>query len=125
MKLKLLTVATVCSILLLAAQMTFSASDAVKTMAGIMMKLNHYPSDAEKGTLEGIVKGGASAAEKTCATAMINLQHSATADDKKKLGALIKDDATDGPVRALAKIIMNLNHKPSADDKKVLKELMN
>lgn len=125
MKLKHIIVAIICCASLAAIQATFAASDAVKTMAGIMMGLNHYPSDSEKGTLKGIVDGDSSAAEKACATAMINLEHSATAADKKKLGEIIADDSTPGPVRAIAKIISNLNHKPSADDKKVLKDLMN
>lgn len=125
MKLKQLIVAIVCCFALVGIQSAIAASDAIKTMAGIMMKLNHYPSDAEKGTLKGIVDGKSSAAEKTLATAMINLEHAATAADKKKLKALIEDDATPGPARAMAKIIMNLNHKPSGADKKVLKELMN
>jgi len=124
MKLKQLIIAIVCCVLLVSVQSVFASGDAVKTMAGIMMGLNHYPSDAEKGTLKGIVDGDASAAEKACATAMINLQHSASADDKKKLNAIIGDDSTPGPVRALAKIIVNLNHMPSGDDKKVLKDLM-
>lgn len=125
MKLKKLIVAIVCCASLAAIQSTIAASDAIKTMAGIMMGLNHYPSDSEKATLQGIVDGNASAAEKACATAMINLQHSATAADKKKLGDIIADDSTPGPVRAMAKIIANLNHMPSGDDKKVLKDLMN
>ena len=90
-----------------------------------MFKLNHYPRDAEKGTLKGIVDGKASDAEKALATAMINLQHAATAADKKKLNALIADKNTADPVRALAKVIVNLNHQPSGADKKVLKDLMN
>jgi len=125
MKLKQLIVTVVCCASLVVFSSVMAASDAVKTMAGIMMGLNHYPSDAEKATLKGIVDGGASDAEKACATAMINLQHAATADDKKKLNGIISDDSTPGPVRALAKIIVNLNHMPSGDDKKTLKELMN
>ena len=125
MNLKQITTALVCCALLAGIHTAFAASDAIKTMGGIMMKLNHYPSDAEKETLKGIVNGGASDAEKTLATAMINLQHAATAEDKKKLQKLIEDDSTPGPVRALAKVIANLNHMPSGDDKKVLKDLMN
>lgn len=125
MNLKRLIVALICCAFLAGISSAFAASDAIKTMAGIMMKLNHYPSDAEKETLKGIVNGKATDAEKTLATAMINLQHSATAADKKKLNKLIADDSTPGPVRAMAKIIANLNHMPSGDDKKVLKDLMN
>ena len=51
MTLKRLIIAIVCCLLLTGIQSAFAASDAIKTMAGIMMGLNHYPSDAEKGTL--------------------------------------------------------------------------
>ena len=122
---KNLCIAIICLVSFLGIQSAMAASDAIKTMAGIMMGLNHYPSDAEKKTLKGIISGDASVAERILAASIINLQHAVTATDKENLEKLIKNDSTDGPVRALAKVIINLNHKPSAADKKVLKELMN
>jgi len=125
MNLRILMLTVVCCVSLAAFQSAIAASDAVKTMAGIMMGLNHYPSDSEKATLKGIVDGKASDAEKACATAMINLQHAATDADKATLNGVISDKKTPEDVRALAKIIVGLNHKPSEGDKETLKELMN
>ena len=96
----------------------------IKTMAQIMMNLNHYPSASEKETLREISLKSTDGYEKTMATAMINLEHAATAEDKKKLSKIIKDDAAPAEVKTLAKIIHDLNHKPSSDDKKKLKDLM-
>lgn len=98
--------------------------DNIKTMAGIMMNLNHYPSDSEKETLREISLKSTNSYEKTMATAMINLEHAATAEDKKKLSQIIEDNAAPEDVKTLAKIIKDLNHKPSSDDKKKLEGLM-
>ena len=96
----------------------------IKTMAQIMMNLNHYPSASEKETLREISLKSTDGYEKTMATAMINLEHAATAEDKQKLNKILQDDAAPEEVKTLAKIIHDLNHKPSSDDKKKLKDLM-
>lgn len=101
-----------------------AGDDNIKTMAQIMMNLNHYPSDSEKETLREISLKSTDSYEKTMATAMMNLEHSATAADKKKLSKIIEDKAAPEDVKTLAKIIHDLNHKPTSDDKKKLKDLM-
>ena len=101
-----------------------AGEDNIKTMAQIMINLNHYPSASEKETLRQISLKSTSGYEKTMATAMINLEHAATAGDKEKLNKIIKDDAAPEDVKTLAKIIHDLNHKPSADDKKKLENMM-
>jgi hypothetical protein len=101
-----------------------AGEDNIETMAQIMLKLNHYPSDTEKETLRQITLSSTSSKdEKTMANAMINLEHSATAEDKKKLSAIVKDDSASEDVRTLAQIIHDVNHKPSAEDKKKLENL--
>ena len=64
-----------------------SAEDSsAETMAAILIDLNHFPTDAEKETLQAIVDDeAASEQERTVASAMINLQHKATAADKEKM----------------------------------------
>ena len=95
-----------------------------KTMAGILAKLNHAPSDAEKATLKGIVDDKAAPeAERTVAQALINLQHQVAAADKPKLEALVKDKATPDAIRTLSTIILTLNHMPSASDKEKLAKI--
>jgi hypothetical protein len=96
----------------------------VKTMAGILVKLNHFPSDAEKATLKAIVDNKASPeAERTVAQALINLQHQVGSADKPKLEALVKDKATAEPIRTLSTVILSLNHMPSAADKAKLAKI--
>ena len=64
----------------------------VQTMAGILAKLNHFPNDAEKATLGGIVKSPtATAHEKAIAQALMNMQHSVGAADKPSSKRSLKD----------------------------------
>jgi hypothetical protein len=105
-------------------QPVFAANDAVKTMANILIHLEHYPSDSEKGQLREIVNGSASQAEKDVAQAIINLQHQATDADKKKLSNIMDDSSVPEDVRTLASIVHNLNHKPTSSDKEKLKAMM-
>jgi len=98
---------------------------AVQTMAGILAKLNHFPSDAEKKTLKDIVDDkAATAAEKTVAQALINMQHSVTPADKPKLEALVADKATPEGIKTLAEVMLRTTHTASDADKDKLKKLM-
>lgn len=107
---------------LLLSAFPLSAGNAVKTMAQILIGLNHYPSAAEKDKLKGMMSS-MTANEKIIATAMINLNHSASAADKKKLAVIMKSNSATAGEKALAKIVAGLNHMVSADDKKVLSGL--
>ena len=61
-----------------------SKDNAIKTMAEIMLHLNHYPSGTEKEALKKIVKSDSTSKhEAVLANAIINLQHKVTASDKK------------------------------------------
>jgi len=101
-----------------------AASKNVQTMAGILMRLNHFPSDAEKATLKGIVDNkAATEGERTVAQALINLQHKVAAADQPKLQALVKDAKTPESIQTLSSIILSLNHTPSDADKDRLKKI--
>lgn len=105
-------------------QPAFAEDQATKTMAQILINLNHYPSDGEKKQLEKIVSlTSTTKQEKVVATAMINLEHTATAADKKQLSKVMDDGAAPEDVRTLASIVYNLNHKPSSADKAKLEKM--
>ncbi|HZW26748.1 MAG TPA: hypothetical protein VFF26_14815 [Gallionella sp.] len=104
--------------LILGSQSALAASAAVREMAGIVMHLNHYPSDAEKARLGVIVADKASTEpERVIATAISNLEHKVTAGDADKLRKVTGDMSAPAEVRDLAGIVLNINHKPSAADK--------
>jgi hypothetical protein len=111
--------------LLLGAQSALAASMAVREMAGIVVHLAHYPSDAEKAKLQGIVDSRDSTGpERVLAGAIMNLKHKARAADKDRLRLLVNDAAAPAEVRDLAGIVMSINHKPSAEDKRKLEKMM-
>jgi predicted PurR-regulated permease PerM len=100
------------------------ANTAVQQMAQITMKLNHYPSDAEKQTLRGIAdNASATAGERALATALINMEHKVGAADKQKLQELMKSDGASAEERTLAEVLIGINHKPSAADMQKLRPL--
>jgi hypothetical protein len=104
--------------------MAAAETKAVQTMSGILLKLNHFPSDGEKKTLQQIVEDkNTTAHERVVAQALINVQHKAAAEDRTKLEAVLKDTTAPESVKTLATIILGLNHAPSDADKEKLKKL--
>lgn len=115
----------VLSIGIFASQTSFAGSDTIQAMAKIMMNVNHYPSDDEKGTLKNIVDDkSTSNHERIMAQSMINLQHKASPADKEKLSQIMNDDSASADARALAGIIHNLNHAPNDNDKSRLEKMI-
>lgn len=113
------------SFLLLIPAANAGDNESVKTMANIMMHLNHYPSDNEKNQLGNIAIESNSENIKIIATAMKNLEHSATSSDKQALQKVMNDKDAPENVKQLASIVYNLNHKPSSDDKAQLSTMIN
>jgi hypothetical protein len=108
----------------LVASLSAAESKAVQTMAGILMKLNHFATDPEKAQLKAIVDDKTTTpAEKTVAQALINVQHKVADADKPKLEALVKDKATPDSIKTLSEVILGLNHTPSDAEKEKLKKL--
>lgn len=100
-------------------------TDALKTMAGIMIKLNHYPNDSEKKMLNSIGADGNNSKDvRTIATAMAKIEHTVADSDKSKLQAVIDDGNASQNVRDLASIVLHIEHKPSSEDKTKLKGMM-
>ncbi|MPZ18973.1 MAG: hypothetical protein GEV06_13815 [Luteitalea sp.] len=98
---------------------------AVQTMAGILLKLNHFPSDGDKEALKGIVENEeTSEHERVVAQALINLEHKVSADGKPKLEALLKDESASESVKTLAMVLVNLAHTPTEADKEKLQKLV-
>jgi len=99
------------------AQVSIADESPTGTMAEIMIKLNHFPSEADVQSLHAIASGGdSSEAEIAVAMAIANLKHQATAADKEKLNALVADESAPAELRTLASVIVSTNHKPSAAD---------
>lgn len=118
MKSKFLLVVLSTMGLMLGSQSALAVSTAVREMAGIVMHLNHYPSDAEKTRLRAIVADKDSTeSERVIATAISNLEHKVTAGDAENLRKVTGDMSAPAEVRDLAGILLDINHKPGAADK--------
>ena len=106
------------------ANLALAEGDAIGTLARITMNLNHYPSDADKETLNAIIESDESSDDEvTIAMAILNMQHTVGAGDAQRLDELVTDDMVDESVRTLAGILMHINHSPSDEDKAALAEL--
>jgi hypothetical protein len=120
-------IATLSAILLLgivAAATNAAESKAVQTMASILLHLQHFPTEADKQSLQQITADkSATQDERAVAQALMDVKHVAAAADKPKLEAIVKDDKAAGSVKTLASIVLNLKHMPSEDDKEKLKAL--
>jgi hypothetical protein len=111
--------------LMLGAQSALAASAAVREMAGIVMHLEHYPSDAEKARLKAIAADKSSTGqERVIATAIANLRHEVAAGDADKLRKVAGDMSAPAEVRELAGIVLNISHMPSSADKSKLEAMM-
>lgn len=100
------------------------ASDAVKTVAGILLTVNHFPSDAEKATLEELAAQPTTTEnEKVLIEALVNMEHSVREADEARLAAIAADQSAPESVRTVAEILGRFLHMASDEDKAALKEL--
>jgi hypothetical protein len=100
-------------------------SQAISSIAKILLDFTHVPDVSQKATLQGILEDNTTTvAEKLLAQALINVEHLASPDDKPKLEALIRDESAPPGVRTLATILNNLVHTPTEMDKKKLRQLL-
>lgn len=111
--------------LLLTTPVVIAADFSIKTMAGIVMNMHHYPSADEKKTLHAIAENDHSTVgEKQLATALINIQHSVDSSDAERLRALTKDMKASQQERELAEILLGFNHMASSSQKEQLQKLL-
>ncbi len=111
--------------LMLGVPSALAASASVREMAGIVVHLNHYPSDTEKARLKAIAADKANTEqERVIATAIANLEHTVAAADAGKLRKVTNDTSVPAEVRELAGIVLNIHHSASEADKGRLETMM-
>ena len=110
--------------LLFATGVVLADDGAIQTMARITESLNHFPSDDDKATLEGIINSDDTSDEEAdIAMAIANIEHKVIEKDIERLSDLINDDSTGEDARKLAGILLRINHAPSDEDKATLAAL--
>ena len=120
----ILAVATFTASLVLAGP-AFADAASVRSMAEIVMNLNHKASDGDKMKLMAIAESTDSEAEATIAKAIANLNHKVTDADKDGLTAIVADESASYDLQELARILLTLNHHPSDEDKESLASISN
>ena len=113
------------ALFLLAPAVYAGDAESIKTMANIMMHLNHYPSDSEKSRLQTIVDNSKSQDVRIIATAIKDLHHMATDADKEQLEKVMNDKQASHEIKQLASIVFHVQHHPSSEDKALLSTMIN
>lgn len=107
-----------------AAPLVAQESKAVKTMAGILMTVNHFPTDEQKKTLQAVsAEAATTAQEKVLIQALLTMQHSVAEAEKTKVQAVVKDQAASAGARAVAGVLERFLHMANEADKAALKKL--
>lgn len=103
--------------------MAQDTAGALKTVADIVVSINHTPSDSDKAALAEI-SGNSNLPEglRNMANAVANFNHAASDEAKAQLAAIQSGQAPDN-AKALAGIIASMNHRASDEDKARLAQL--
>ncbi|MEX0900346.1 MAG: hypothetical protein WD081_06605 [Gammaproteobacteria bacterium] len=109
---------------LLALPAVAAETQAVKTIASVLVDFNHFPSDDDKMALQEVIDADTTSEEEAAvATALMNVQHKVQADDRKALQAIVADPDAASSTKTLAQILLDLSHTPSEEAKRELKTL--
>jgi len=98
---------------------------ATEVIAGVLMTLNHFPTDDDKTALQGLIDDDAvGPAFKAVATAVMGIEHSASEDGKTALAQVLEADGADPRAKSLAQVVMDLNHGASDEAKAAVQALL-
>ena len=100
-------------------------AESIKTMANIMIHLNHYPSDSEKSKLQTIADNSKSQDIRIIAIAIKDLRHTPSSADKVQLQKVMDDKQASHELKQLASIVYHVHHHPNSDAKKQLSTMIN
>lgn len=94
------------------------------TLAEILTGMNHFPSDAEKATLNEIAQDtGVSDNLRAIAAAIAGIAHTPSAEAQARLNGILSSDAASEAEKALAVAVLRFEHKLSNEDAAALAEL--
>ena len=126
MKLSMLRLSIVLVALFSFNQIALADNDsAAKAIAGILVNLNHFPSDADKAVLMEIANDESNGQGfRAIARAVHNMQHAASAEDKELMGRIMAADQADPRAKALAEVVAGISHVASDDAKATLQAML-
>lgn len=99
--------------------------EATEVIAGVLMNLNHFPSDDDKAALQGLIDDdGVGRAFKAVANAVMGIEHSASEEGKSMLARVLEADDADPRAKTLAQVVMDLEHGASDEAKASVQALL-
>lgn len=100
-------------------------ASATRTIARVLLGLNHFPSEAEQTALMSVANDESnSRAFRVLATAVHNIRHAATEDDREAVSAVLSSPRATPTARALAQIVLEFNHAVSDAARARLQEML-
>jgi len=111
-------------VLLITGQSASADTPAAATLAGILLTMQHFPSDEQKATLEGIA--GDEQVDKDLrmiAGAMSNIQHQVPDEERAVLQAIAGDPAASDAAKTLASAALAFKHQLPEGNRAALEAL--
>jgi len=116
--------ATLAFAVMMAAAPAIAADGPAATLAGILVDMNHFPSDAEKETLAGIA-GDDSVDDhlQAIASAIAGIEHTPSAAAQAELNGILASEAASQAQKTLAGAVLRFRHQVSVEDRSALEDL--
>ncbi|MEX0963563.1 MAG: hypothetical protein WDZ52_05915 [Pseudohongiellaceae bacterium] len=126
MKITLLRNMLVLALLASFSQFTYADNaDAQKVIAGVLVNLNHFPSDADKAALMAVAEDSSvGRGYRALAGVVSAISHSATAEGKEVTSQILASNEAPADLKTLATIVANLSHTASAEAKATLTAML-
>lgn len=113
------------AMLLLPLAPVYADEAAQQQMAGILVELNHFPTEEDKASLQALTADSSlSEAERTLASVLMTLRHMPTAAEKAQLQAIADNDNSPQAVRDLAAVLHGLQHRVDAEGREMLAAIL-
>ena len=113
------------AVLLLPLAPVYADEAAQQQMAGVLMELNHFPTDADKASLQALAEDSSlTEAERILAGMLMTLRHMPSAEEKTQLQAIAGDEQAPQAVRDLAAVLHDLQHRVDAEGRETLAAIL-
>jgi len=99
-------------------------SPAIGIMAGIAVRLDHYPDAEGMRQLKALEHDTASPDIRTLARALMRMRHTVQPEDAQALRRLMADDRASPQARELAGILLEMQHHATPAEKQRLRALI-
>lgn len=116
--------AVLLTLLLAAGGPALAADSPAASLAGVLVNMNHFPSDADKATLHGIASDESVDEDlRAIAQAIAGIQHTPQPTDQARLNGILSDESASPAEKTLAGAVLRFEHKVSVEDKAALEAL--